>query len=139
MSEQTETEIGSGAGGHEATVYFDGACPLCRAEIAHYAAQDGAAALCFRDVAHSPGPLGPGLTREQAMARFHVRSADGALLSGAAAFVAIWRLLPRWRWAARLAGLPGGMLLLEGAYRLFLPLRPLLSWLAGRLWGRTHA
>ena len=47
------------------------------------------------------------LSRQQALARFHVRRADGRLVSGAAAFVSLWQQLPRWRWAARLAGLPG--------------------------------
>ncbi len=117
----------------ELTVYFDGSCPLCRAEIDHYAAQPGAAALCFRDVSTDEATIGADLTVPQAMARFHVRRADGTLLSGAEAFVGIWRVLPRWRWAARLAALPGAMMVLETGYRMFLPVRPVLSRLFGTL------
>lgn len=115
------------------TVYYDGACPLCRAEIGHYRGQDGADALCFRDVSASTGDLPEGVSREQALARFHVRRADGGVVSGALAFIEIWKLLPRWRWAARIAGLPGVALLMEGAYRLFLPIRPCLSKAFGKL------
>ncbi len=122
----------------ELTVYFDGSCPLCRAEIGHYAAQPGSAALCFRDVSAGEAGLGPDLTGPQAMARFHVRRADGALLSGAEAFVGIWRVLPRWRWAARLATLPGAMTVLETGYRLFLPVRPALSRAFGALQRRRR-
>ncbi len=114
-----------------ATVYFDGACPLCRAEISHYRSQDGASAICFADVSKPEANPGDGLRRDQAMARFHVRKPDGTLVSGAAAFVEIRRLLPRWRWAARIAALPGMLTLLEGAYRLFLPARPFLARLYG--------
>jgi predicted DCC family thiol-disulfide oxidoreductase YuxK len=67
------------------------------------------------------------------MRRFHVRQANGQLLSGARAFVAIWETLPAWRPAARLARLPGVTALLDIAYRLFLSLRPLLSRLAAAL------
>lgn len=110
------------------TVYFDGSCPLCRAEIAHYRKQDGASQLNFRDVSQTDQPLEPDLARESAMLRFHVRRSDGQLVSGGAAFVSIWSQLPRWRWAARIAELPGVMTLLEGGYRLFLPARPTLAW-----------
>ncbi len=121
------------------TVYYDGACPLCRAEIDHYRAQDGAAAIGFRDVAAADADPGEGLTRDRALARFHVRRADGSLVSGAAAFVAIWAVLPRWRWAARIAALPGVTRAMEGGYRLFLPVRPAVSRLVGRLQARRRA
>jgi hypothetical protein len=40
--------------------------------------------------------------------------------------------LPGWRWAARVAALPGVLPTLELGYRLFLPIRPYISRLAGR-------
>ena len=115
----------------ELTVYFDGSCPLCTLEIDHYKRQSGAQKLCFVDASSSPD-LGSDLPRETALGRFHVREANGALLSGARGFVAIWSILPRWRWAARLAGLPAVTPLLEVAYRGFLPLRPWLARIAAR-------
>ena len=115
------------------TVYYDGACPLCRAEIGHYRAQEGAGAICFLDASTHTSDLPIGLTREQALARFHVRLSDGRIASGAQGFVEIWKTLPRWHWAARLAGLPGVPPLLEVVYRLFLPIRPYLSKAFGKL------
>jgi predicted DCC family thiol-disulfide oxidoreductase YuxK len=116
-----------GGGPASATVFFDGACPLCRREIAHYRKLDRAAALDFVDVSAEGAPTPADLTRQQAMARFHVRARDGSIVSGAAAFVEVWALLPGWRWAARLARLPGVVPLLELGYRLFLPVRPYLA------------
>lgn len=110
-----------------ATIFFDGACPLCRREISHYRALDRGAALDFVDVSAEGAPTPAGVTRQQAMARFHVRSRDGRVLSGAAAFVEVWAQLPGWRWAARIARLPGVVTLLEFGYRLFLPVRPYLA------------
>ena len=108
----------------ELTVFYDGACPLCRAEIDMYHAQDTANVLNLVDVSTPDAPIPEGLDRETAMARFHLIAADGRMLSGAAAFVEIWRHMPGWRWAAQLASLPGVLAVLEAAYRLFLWARP---------------
>ena len=116
----------------KSTVYFDGSCPLCRAEIGYYRRKDKANVLCFSDVSE-PGAVTPaGISQQRAMERFHVSSSDGRTLSGAAAFVEVWTRLPEWQWAVRLASLPGALGVVEFAYRLFLPIRPVVSRLFGR-------
>jgi predicted DCC family thiol-disulfide oxidoreductase YuxK len=105
-------------------VYYDGACPVCRREIAHYQGREGAERIAWIDASScSPEALGPGLTREAALARMHVRGPDGALVSGAAAFAALWSALPGFRWLGRLVGAWPIAPLAEAAYRGFLLLR----------------
>lgn len=61
------------------TVLYDGACPLCRREIAHVqglAAQRPDGALCFVDVSAAHSPVPP-QERAKLLARFHVQRADG--------------------------------------------------------------
>ncbi|MEJ7138216.1 thiol-disulfide oxidoreductase DCC family protein [Amphibiibacter pelophylacis] len=108
------------------TVYFDGSCPLCRREIAFYQRLRPLQPIAWVDVSRGE-PCGDGLTCELAMRRFHVRDAQGQLLDGAAAFARLWRSLPGWRWLGHVAGVPPVSWLAEGAYRLFLPLRPRLQ------------
>jgi predicted DCC family thiol-disulfide oxidoreductase YuxK len=115
------------------TVLYDGACPLCRREIGLYRGLPSSTPLCFADVSDTTQPLPPGTTREQLLARFHVRQADGRLLSGAPAFLALWATLPGWRWLARLGRWPGVAWAMERAYRLFLRARPTLQRWAARL------
>ena len=108
------------------SVYFDGGCPVCRAEISSYQGSPGGDGICWLDVTKvSADELGPGLVPEAAIARFHVRRPDGELVSGAAAFVEVWKQLPKWRWLATMAQFPGAIRLMEYAYRLFLEIRPL--------------
>jgi predicted DCC family thiol-disulfide oxidoreductase YuxK len=108
------------------TVYYDGACPICSREIAQYRRFQGAEWLDFVDVtACGENGLGPDLSRDAALARMHVRRADGSLASGAAAFAEIWQQLPRFAWAGRLAASPVVLPVLEIGYRVFLRVRRL--------------
>lgn len=107
-------------------VYYDGGCPLCRAEIASYQRTEGGESLRWVDASSGNAEqLGPDLDAAKALARMHVRRADGSLLQGAAAFAEIWSQLPRWRWLARLARLPGALPVLDLLYTVFLAIRPL--------------
>lgn len=115
------------------TVLYDGSCPLCRREIALYRDLPADAPLAWCDVSAPTQPLPEGAARETLMARFHVRRADGELLSGAAAFVALWARLPGWRWLATLARAPGATAMMEVAYRGFLRVRPMVQRVA-RAW-----
>ena len=118
------------------TVLYDGACPLCRREIAVsrdlQPLQPGSP-VCFTDVSNIALTLPADTTREQLLARFHVQGRDGQLLSGAQAFLALWAALPGWRWLALAGRLPGAGWLLERIYRLFLRCRPTLQRWAARL------
>ncbi len=112
------------------TVLYDGACPLCRREIGIYRGLQPLQAdspVCFTDVSDAASPLPPGTTREQLMARFHVRGRHGELLSGAQAFLALWAALPGWRWLARIGRVPGAAWVMECTYKLFLRWRPTLQ------------
>ncbi len=115
------------------TVLYDGACPLCRREIGIYRGLRRNTPICFADVSDATLPLPPGTTREQLLARFHVRGRDGQLLSGAQAFLALWAALPGWRWLALAGRLPGAAWVMERTYRRFLRWRPILQKWAFRL------
>ena len=115
------------------TVLYDGACPLCRREIGVYRGLSPNTPVCFADVNDPALPMPDDTTREQLLARFHVRNSDGQMLSGAQAFLALWAVLPGWRWLALIGRLPGAAWLLERLYRLFLRGRPTLQRWAARL------
>ncbi len=107
-------------------VYFDGACPLCRREIAHYRGQKGAEAIAWVDAANcEPAALGDDLSRDAALARLCARRADGSLVSGVAAFAMIWSRLRAYRRLAPFVSLRPVMAVLELGYAAFLRLRPL--------------
>jgi predicted DCC family thiol-disulfide oxidoreductase YuxK len=72
------------------------------------------------------------LDEEALLARFHAQEREGPLLSGAAAFAAMWRAIPVLRPLGLLARNGVVLWLLERAYRGFLKLRPGLQRLARR-------
>ena len=105
------------------TVYYDGACPVCRREIGFYEKRTGSA-VSYCNVAVEACPA-PDLDREAALKRFHVRLPDGALVSGAAAFLALWRATPGFRLPGRLLSAAPVVAVLDVAYDGFLKLRRL--------------
>jgi predicted DCC family thiol-disulfide oxidoreductase YuxK len=108
------------------TVWFDGACPLCIREIALMRRLDRRGAITFVDVAdeNSVCPV----DRAAALARFHAEE-NGQLLSGASAFVAMWRVIPMLRPLGLLARNRLVLRLLERLYLVFLKVRPrLVGW-----------
>ncbi len=107
------------------TVYYDGGCPLCRREIASYQSLRGAERLSWEDVAKADERVAPDLNRSDALARMHVRTADGQLVQGAHAFALMWQAFPKTRWLGRLAATRPALWVLEPAYRVFLKVRPL--------------
>lgn len=109
------------------TVMYDGACPLCRREVSVYQGLKPLQPLQWLDVSATTTTFEDVKDRSRFMARFHVRRADGELLSGAKAFVALWLQLPGWRWLGRVASLPGATALLELFYVGFLRIRPALQ------------
>jgi predicted DCC family thiol-disulfide oxidoreductase YuxK len=102
-------------------VWFDGSCPLCAREIALMRWLDRRGSITFCDV--SPSDSICPLDRQTLLARFHA-SENGVILSGAAAFAAMWRAIPPLKplgWAARH---PKVLAILERVYIRFLNVRP---------------
>jgi predicted DCC family thiol-disulfide oxidoreductase YuxK len=90
-------------------VYFNGECPVCRAEMDHYAA------LCaqsrphieFLNALQHPDDFADcGLRREHLERRVYIRDGAGRVISGMPAIVALWSTLPRYRLLSRLFNLP---------------------------------
>jgi predicted DCC family thiol-disulfide oxidoreductase YuxK len=111
-------------------VWFDGACPLCQREIALMRRLDKRGAIDFVDVA--AGDAACPIDRAALLARFHARE-DGQIVSGAAAFAAMWRAIPLLRPLGLAARNPLVLAALERLYVLFLRFRPRLQRVVRRL------
>lgn len=90
---------------------------------------DTRGAITFVDVA---GPGTCPLDRREMLARFHAREDGGPMLSGAAAFAAMWRAIPVLRPLGTAARNRLVLSLLERLYLRFLRLRPRLQRWAAR-------
>lgn len=91
---------------------------------------DRRGAITFEDVA-SPDAVCP-IDRRDLLARFHARE-HGVMLSGAAAFAAMWRAIPLLRPLGLAARNPLVLKALEWLYLRFLGVRPKLQKLVAGL------
>lgn len=123
----------AGETSHALTVFYDGACPLCTAEIGFYRRRRGADRVGWVDVSTCPTEnVTTGLTRDQALERFHVQDADGRLITGGQAFVVLWTALPGYSWIGRLFRLRPLAWTIDRAYDRFLKWRPRVQAMAKR-------
>lgn len=113
--------------GARLTVWFDGGCPLCKREIALFRRLDKRGAIHFEDV-RLQGSSCP-MDRAALLARFHARETGKPIVSGAAAFAAMWRAIPVLRPLGEFARIPPVLWVLERCYDLFLRFRPQLQML----------
>lgn len=120
----------------ELIVWHDGNCPLCQREIALMRRLDRRGAITFID-AGDPATAFP-IDRAAMLARFHARE-DGRMLTGAAAFAAMWRAIPVLRPLGLAARHPFVLAGLERGYLAFLRIRPALQRIVSRRTSRRHA
>ncbi len=124
------------------TLYYDGSCPLCAAEMLWLRAGNQRRLLAFVDVAADDyQPACHGLSCERALAALHGRFDDGELLVGVPVFAAAYARAGHPVLAA-LYRQPLLQPFWQLAYRLFLRFRhplsrrlgpPLLAWVRRRL------
>ena len=107
-------------GGKPIEVYYNSACPVCKAGID---GQKGKAASCeiaWRDVHHdNKAATEVASDIEFVRERLHVVDEHGELKVGADAFLALWRNTPQDAWKVRLLGSPLIKPLAIAAYNVF--------------------
>lgn len=112
------------------TVYYDGACPLCRREIALLRRATPPGAALFEDVSAPDARPSCPLPARRLRARFHAKLANGEIVSGARAFTEIWSRARGLGWVARLGRWAPTRAALDALYAGFLRIRPALQRLA---------
>ncbi|MCE4553239.1 thiol-disulfide oxidoreductase DCC family protein [Roseateles cellulosilyticus] len=86
------------------TVYYDGACPLCRSEMGLLMRRNDAGLLHFIDISEPDFDAAAlGVTMAALMARLHVRQPDGRWLIGVPAVQAAYAATGHRRIAAALS------------------------------------
>ncbi|MEO0342129.1 MAG: DUF393 domain-containing protein [Pseudomonadota bacterium] len=91
----------------ETEVLYNAECPICRFEIDHYRAYSSQKDLPIRfDDLNSDARVAWDIDEDKAARRLYVRHLD-QLYSGIPAFLILWQNMPRYRWLARIIGLPG--------------------------------
>lgn len=111
----------------ELTLYFDGSCPLCLAEVAFMQSRNADGLLAFVDVTHTQFEATVHqISCDAAMAQIHGRTADGQLLVGVPVFAKAYQLakLPVLAWLLSRQWL---MPILQPAYVWFAKHRQLIS------------
>ena len=109
-------------------VYYDGLCHLCSREIRHYKKiKESNEHIDFIDITTPPfDALKEGLDPFEIHKVMHVRTPDGKVHTAVDAFIEIWKVFPKYRWAAKIAQTPVIKTILTLGYHAFAKVRPYL-------------
>ena len=112
-------------------VYFNSACPVCRAGVANQRermrATGAGSEIEWCDIVERPDVLAErGIAVDDVRRKLYVEDERGDLHIGADAFTALWQETPGRRWLARLFSAPGLSALGQWAYDRFADL--LYAW-----------
>ena len=78
------------------TVFYDGACSVCRREIERFRRRDKAGLLTLIDIAAPTfDPAQYGLELQVFMKKLHVRDAAGNFHTGVDALTRLWAIMPQ--------------------------------------------
>jgi len=114
----------------QVTVWYDNDCPLCVREIRLMRRLDRRQAINFVSI---QGATGCPISTAELMKRFHAQERGEPIVSGAAAFAAMWRAIPVLRPIGVLALFRPVLWVLERMYRGFLVIWPWLQRRVGRM------
>ena len=105
----------------DVTVWYDSDCPMCLREISLMRRLDKRNAIDFVNIQTANGcPI----DTNELMKRFHAQERGKPVVSGAAAFAAMWRAIPVLRPLGLLAKSRPVLWVLERLYLGFLKIRP---------------
>ncbi|MEM9714902.1 MAG: DUF393 domain-containing protein [Pseudomonadota bacterium] len=118
-------------------VLYNAECPVCNFEISHYAkyADKNALDIQFDDL-NGAARSDWNIDADTAARRLYVEK-DGVRYGGIPGFIVLWEEMPRYRWLARLVGLPGVKQIASLTYDYILA--PLIyRWHRLRIWNRSR-
>lgn len=101
-------------------VYYNSACPVCKAGIEGQMGKDSVCEIQWNDVHQNNNLVSDvGADLEYVRERLHVVDENGDLQIGFNAFLAIWRNSPKETWKAKLTGIPVVKQICQFSYNVF--------------------
>ncbi len=112
---------------YDLTVYYDGLCVLCSAEINHYRKKPESHKIHFFDITTpSFDPKKEGVDPFLVHKVMHAKNKDGQILTKMDSFIAIWKILPSYHWLYKISQNKFARTMMDAGYIAFATARPYL-------------
>ncbi|WP_066017624.1 thiol-disulfide oxidoreductase DCC family protein [Endozoicomonas atrinae] len=92
----------------KATVFYDGACPVCLRALARWRDKPYTCEVEWFDITGQQEVLlAQGISPQKALEKLHILCDDGTVLTSMNSYGFLLRHLPHWRWLGEIIILPG--------------------------------